>query len=684
MEDQLRKRQQDLENREQQFDLKMKSQDETKKGQEEHKGFTFGNMKGGQQQSPQQSDATRRRRHSASEDRVTGDSEDSLNRRFERGADIGRHNSSPHVHLPPPVRKDQRLPFLPPAQHQMRGHEEKLEEWEDQISTERFNLHMWEKQFQRMGVPVDDEDLAERRRMVEAKENAYRIKKHEVQRSKLLAERFKASLEIPLMLAEPRGFERNYRTLDPHNIMRLIPGFDPKSVPEKDFQDTWNRIVAYGRNQYLQENHYLMILGLTLNGEALRTFNDLQKAGYGLTYVLETLGDLYASKQTLLEDQKAVDDFVRLKNETMRKAMNRCKCMVERLRQLSSEAAWPETKHKLLRGVLKQIISIKTRKYLDLEESKVTEEGGSISIDILTDMADRFERNFDEVPTKDSPTVYQTASGQTKISAMEAAKNVEQLKRLKTEQFQSKGLEKKLDEVLQLASANFKQRGRSLDKKRDYAHAMKRDGSASSTKSALPDTDVQMKDESRSSSSASFRPSRSGVTFSGSGQDQRSSQPRNDRKRSRDDRDRADRRDSSSDNRDRADRRDSSSNNSYSRDSGYRGRSSSGNRSRPRSRDQQDRYRRQPTPGRGYSGDRRRSSSGQRNPDSRWRSDSRRRSDGYRDQNDRRDNRDNRSGGNSHRNGINIIVNDGVQYVPCMKCSDMHRLEEVCRFKPGN
>jgi hypothetical protein len=128
--------------------------------------------------------------------------------------------------------------------------------------------------------------------------------------------------------------------------------------------------------------------------------------------MLDTFADLYAPRNTIEEDQKEVDNFTRKAKEPIRTAMRRFSCLVDKIRCLSNPISWPDIKYKMCKSVLKQIITIKTRQFIDYEEAKIKKVGGQFDMKELIELVNDFETSHSEVPTEDFTIVYCEASGE--------------------------------------------------------------------------------------------------------------------------------------------------------------------------------------------------------------------------------------------------------------------------------
>jgi len=507
---QLLRRQQELDRRQQEFDARQatppptppadeneqardNSENNQHRGQRDHADFTreyFNNIRNRRDPSPR--DRPQPRRAASVDSTATRNTVSSLADRFHVGMDLNREIPSPEYRLPMPIRRDGRIQILPPAQQHMKDMEKEVIEMGRKLQFDSLQVEVLDRTNTRLALGLDDR-VAEARRLFEETENIHRIKKQEVVRAKALSQKFKVSVKQPIILPEPEDFERSWGLLTAKGIRQAIPAFNPGDPHPKDFHDVWNLVLQHGRGEYLQPEHYMKILGYVMQGEAGRTFTDLEESGYNLTYILETLAELYATKRTLIEDQRAVDDFIRSKGEALTTAMRRCNVMIQRLRPLYDEYEWPNQRERLLKGVLKQIITSKTRKYLDMKESTALEEGAHMDFQSLLSEAHLYERCHDELPKKETATTFQTASGQPKQCVLDQMENhSSQLQALKQEQMLSKNREKTLSEALQIASAILKKKP-DQEKKKDALHkVLLQDRAASKERKGQSMTDVEM------------------------------------------------------------------------------------------------------------------------------------------------------------------------------------------------
>ncbi len=79
-------------------------------------------------------------------------------------------------------------------------------------------------------------------------------------------------------------------------------------------------------------------------------------------------------------------NFVRKAKEPIRTAMTRFSCLVDKIRCLSNPTSWMDIKYKMTKSVLKQVITIKTRQFIDYEEQKIKKVGGQFDMKELIEL----------------------------------------------------------------------------------------------------------------------------------------------------------------------------------------------------------------------------------------------------------------------------------------------------------
>jgi hypothetical protein len=165
-----------------------------------------------------------------------------------------------------------------------------------------------------------------------------------LQKADNLASKFTAALEMPKIVQPPLGFRRETNLLEKKNMVHMITPYDYTSINStRPFKLVWTEILIFGRGEYLNEEDYKTILSIILRGNMAEDFRIMDREGKSLKEILDKLGELYNTTQTLDDFQKEVDDFKIEKNENLKKSMARANKLLRGLEPLSTKAAWPET-----------------------------------------------------------------------------------------------------------------------------------------------------------------------------------------------------------------------------------------------------------------------------------------------------------------------------------------------------
>jgi len=389
------------------------------------------------------------------------------NPRREQMVSLTQHMENLQLDLAAHPIQPERLSMLPQQQQQVKNLKDNLSVAHADLEARKININLFERINEVLNLNLDD-DL-QRSKILHMQQ----VRKLEEEKLRLLkadnlASKFTAALEMPTIVQPPEGFRRESNLLDKKNMVRMITPYDDTSLNStRTFKLVWTEILNFGRGEYLNEDEYKTILSMILRGNIAEDFRLMDKEGKSLKEMVDELCVLYDTTQTLDDFQKEVDDFKREKNENLKKSMARANKLIRRLEPLSTEAAWPETYHNMRKSILRQVVSTTTRTHIDMEESRLIKAGATYDVDSLIKMAHEYESYNNAIPTKDIQTMYQVASMAPRRSPTDISKTEDQLKHLKTEMYQNKGLEAKLDEFIQIAANAAYQRDRatSLDSK---------------------------------------------------------------------------------------------------------------------------------------------------------------------------------------------------------------------------
>ena len=358
-----------------------------------------------------------------------------------------------------------RLSMLPPQQQQVVNLATNLEEKQHNLSMLTSLISVTEN------TNVDGKNnvlLAKLRRQYLEKIEGIEVLRNEVQSAKDLSSKFEISLPMP-DFTNPGGYRFNPQCMDQKEIFRVAGKFNPETTTEFKFSDFWRKIVKYGLDKNMSEQDYIRVLELSLYGTAMSALEARQMKGESLEEIVNGLAAQYEDINTIDDYKMQVDNFTRKKDETITRAMSRATNLIQYLSPLHSKAAWPEKSEDMGIAILKQIVNSSTRIHIDWEEQNMIRAGGSLSLRQLIKSAFDHEKYHKSIPTKDLQTTFQVASMTPRTSIHKD----EEKMFLRKEHSVSKNLDDKLAKILQLqqenaiqiAAANFKQRGLFLVKK---------------------------------------------------------------------------------------------------------------------------------------------------------------------------------------------------------------------------
>ena len=302
-----------------------------------------------------------------------------------------------------------KMQFLTPAKKVVKDHRETVHNQKEKMTDIITKIKLLEtnNNFGQFNKDIHQEEEKYRRI-----KQTYIEQKQELMRVEQIAERYQPTLESPKYQMPPEDYRRHHSTMSMKNITNNVPKFDPDDEKNNKFNHTWQAILQYGRLEYFNEEEYKHALSSVLMGSALDTYQEMARQGHTLRHMLDTFADLYAPRNTIEEDQREVDNFTRKANEPIRTTMTRFSCLVDKIRCLSNPISWPDIKYKMCKSVLKQVISIKTRQFLDYEETKIKKVGGQFEMKELIELVNDYETSHDEIPTEDTAIVYCEASGE--------------------------------------------------------------------------------------------------------------------------------------------------------------------------------------------------------------------------------------------------------------------------------
>jgi hypothetical protein len=251
-----------------------------------------------------------------------------------------------------------------------------------------------------------EHEIKEAQETYQEKRQKYIDKKKEMIRAEEIAERYEPRLEYPEFPTRPRDYVRPYTALSMKNILTNVPKFNPDQPDKGTLEETWNAALQFGTLEYFDEQDFHRVLVTVLQGQAHRTYKEMVKQNKPLREILNTLQDLYGTQNTIEEDQAAVDSFKRQPKETIKRAMKRLSVLIDRLRCLYDPLAWKEMSYHMQKTSLMQIITDKTRKYIEHEINKTKKYGVQIPLKDLIDQVHEYETSHNQVPKNEVAIVY--------------------------------------------------------------------------------------------------------------------------------------------------------------------------------------------------------------------------------------------------------------------------------------
>jgi len=294
-------------------------------------------------------------------------------------------------------------------------------------------------------------------------------KDQQILESKTVASLYDTRLEIPETSSRGTYDSNTSKLLEAYNVLKAIKPYNPEATNNMtDFSDTWRHIISYTRAVKISEEQYIGILLLVLQGQAHKIVHDMSKNNNSLRDILDTLSNLYCKKKTVVDDMKELNEFKRRPNESITTAMSRARLLVEKVKYLFVPMTWRDQCDRMLCSILKQIISKKTRRMVELQEAKKLRIGFILDYKSMLGMVDAFENAYGEVPTTEIATTVNACSG--------VPVNMDSNFTSETEDLQNKVSQ--LESMINSISINAldpsdrrsaKERSKSRDRKRSYS-----------------------------------------------------------------------------------------------------------------------------------------------------------------------------------------------------------------------
>jgi hypothetical protein len=169
-------------------------------------------------------------------------------------------------------------------------------------------------------------------------------------------------------------------------------------------------LLRYGKSNFFEEKDYIDTLFHILRGDAKTILIEFNRLNKSLKQILDHFASIYSVKRSLVSDRRAVENFTRKKGELLEAAMHRYNIILDKIRHLHSEQAWPELSRNMKKVKLMQIIADETRIYIQNEEDDAIEATGMpYDFDKLVRLASKYERQHNKLPGENIQTVFEAS-----------------------------------------------------------------------------------------------------------------------------------------------------------------------------------------------------------------------------------------------------------------------------------
>ncbi len=331
--------------------------------------------------------------------------------------------------------------------------------------------------------------------LVEAQRLAINLKKSKQQMNKVKALSEIFNVEIPQLIIQIPPPGSNIRRGDGPNlkyIEKRVPAFDPDKDTNACFKIFMEDLNEIASEQYYTQGDWQAIFDCLLRGETRYEYKQCLRNGKTLQYIVQHLGKMYTKKKSIEDEQKELKKFARKPQEDLIKAMGRYETQITKLQYLYDEHVFPNILQVKMEQGLMAMVTPKTKQHLVMKNTEALLTGAPLQFSDLLKQAEKFEKNYNEVPTMTLSISSNTADLQRTITSQNS-KIADLMKKMPqyTDEFTSE-----VKDFISVASAHFK-RERSLEKKAASSKPAYR--SSSGSRSAPPQqhqTDVEMTDVS--------------------------------------------------------------------------------------------------------------------------------------------------------------------------------------------
>jgi hypothetical protein len=315
---------------------------------------------------------------------------------------------------PKPKEIWQRMEMGTPQQDQLKNKEKLVKTQGTAVNQQEIMLDLFQKiqpnvsqsdEVQEL-IKMAKDSLKMQRQQIEAQQA-------ELEQSKQMATHYSPQLQMPdLYEYVDQSIQGTKQALQAKNLRAAIETFNPDKDTTADFTDTWRQILLYTQQYKLDEDAFINILTILIQGSASRVLYEMTQGKKNLQTILQTLGDLYSKRRTIVDDMNDLNNFKRKPNEAIHTAMQRAKVMAERVRHLWPTTIWETNKKmEVMLSILRQIITEDTKKHLEYEETKYWKTGTILEYNAMLDLVETYESANDQVPRGEKKLVINVCTG---------------------------------------------------------------------------------------------------------------------------------------------------------------------------------------------------------------------------------------------------------------------------------
>ena len=170
-----------------------------------------------------------------------------------------------------------------------------------------------------------------------------KLKELSLTKAKEISELYSQPIEYP-SFKQPDNIvnanQLNYAKLA-KEIVAAVGIFNP-SDKSCNFPQTWQVLLRYRKFNFLQEKDYIDELFHISIGDAKTILIKFDRLNKSLRQILDHFASSYWVKRSLVSDHRAVKNFTCKKGELLEAAMHNYDIILDKIRHLHSEQAWPE------------------------------------------------------------------------------------------------------------------------------------------------------------------------------------------------------------------------------------------------------------------------------------------------------------------------------------------------------